>query len=91
MLLRLVITAVFVTAASSAYVQPKIPTEGRGDSLENAPYKNPNLPVEARLQDLVSRMTIEEKTAQLMQGDISNWLNTTSGTFNHSSLVQNFE
>jgi beta-glucosidase len=36
-------------------------------------------------------MTIKEKAAQLMQGDISNWLNTTSGTFNHSGLVQNFE
>lgn len=60
-------------------------------SLANALYKNPNLPVETRVQDLLCRMTIEEKTAQLMQGDISNWLNTTSGTFNHSGLVQNFE
>jgi beta-glucosidase len=36
-------------------------------------------------------MTIKEKTARLTQGDISNWLNTISGTFNHSGLVQNFE
>ena len=60
-------------------------------SLANAPYKNPNLPVETRLQDLLSRMTIQEKAAQLIQGDISNWLNTTSGAFNHSGLVQNFQ
>ena len=63
-------------------------------SLANAPYKNPSLPVEMRVQDLLGRMTIEEKTAQLMQGDISNWLNTTyesNGAFNYSGLVQNFQ
>ncbi|KAL9063973.1 MAG: hypothetical protein Q9157_008009 [Trypethelium eluteriae] len=63
-------------------------------SLASAPYRNPNLPVETRVQDLLSRMTIQEKAAQLMQGDISNWLNTTYGTngaFNYSGLVQNFE
>lgn len=36
-------------------------------------------------------MTIEEKTAQLMQGDISNWINTTTNAFNQSGLVQNME
>lgn len=60
-------------------------------SLANAPCKDPSLPVETRVSDLLSRMTIEEKTAQLMQGDVSNWLNTTSGAFNYSGLVQNFE
>ncbi|KAI9706992.1 MAG: hypothetical protein M1820_004580 [Bogoriella megaspora] len=63
-------------------------------SLANAPYKNPNLPVETRIQDLIGRMTIQEKAAQLMQGDISNWLNTsygTNGAFNYSGLVQNFQ
>ena len=29
------------------------------------PYKNPNLPVEARVNDLVSRMTLEEKVSQM--------------------------
>jgi len=29
------------------------------------PYKNPELPVETRLQDLMSRMTLEEKAAQI--------------------------
>lgn len=63
---------------------------GSSSSLANAPYKNPSLPVETRVQDLLSRMTIEEKASQLMQGDISNWLNTTTGAFNHSGLVENF-
>jgi beta-glucosidase len=31
-----------------------------------APYKNPKLPVAARVKDLLTRMTLEEKTAQLM-------------------------
>jgi beta-glucosidase len=35
-------------------------------TLKNAPYKNPNLAVSKRVQDLLSRMTIDEKAAQLM-------------------------
>lgn len=31
-------------------------------------YKNPHAPVEARVSDLLSRMTIEDKMGQLMQG-----------------------
>jgi beta-glucosidase len=30
------------------------------------PYKNPGLPAEARVEDLLSRMTLEEKAAQMM-------------------------
>jgi beta-glucosidase len=30
------------------------------------PYKNPNLPIQVRVDDLVSRMTLEEKVAQMM-------------------------
>ena len=29
------------------------------------PYQNPNLPVEQRVADLLSRMTLEEKVAQM--------------------------
>src|SRR5689334_15932779 len=36
------------------------------ESQENRPdYKNANLPVERRVADLLSRMTLEEKVAQL--------------------------
>ena len=31
----------------------------------NLPYQNPNLPVEQRVSDLISRMTLDEKLAQL--------------------------
>ncbi|AWK06225.1 glucan 1,4-alpha-glucosidase [Flavobacterium crocinum] len=33
---------------------------------ENPAFKNPNLPIEQRVNDLVSRMTVEEKISQLM-------------------------
>ncbi len=32
---------------------------------DDAPYKNPKLPTEQRVKDLVSRMTLEEKAAQV--------------------------
>ncbi|GAM34934.1 glycosyl hydrolase family 3 protein [Talaromyces pinophilus] len=55
------------------------------------PYKNPHLPVEQRVADLLGRMTIEDKKAQLMQGDITNWMNQTTGAFNSSGLIANME
>ncbi|KAF3400770.1 Periplasmic beta-glucosidase [Talaromyces pinophilus] len=55
------------------------------------PYKNPHLPVEQRVADLLGRMTIEDKMAQLMQGDITNWMNQTTGAFNSSGLIANME
>lgn len=54
---------------------------------KDALYKNPKASVDARIADLLSRMTLEEKVGQVMQGDISNWLNVTDGTFNRSGLV----
>ena len=32
------------------------------------PYKDPSLPIEKRVDDLVSRMTLEEKVSQMMNG-----------------------
>jgi beta-glucosidase len=34
--------------------------------MQDIPYKNPGLPVEKRVKDLLKRMTVEEKIAQLM-------------------------
>ena len=34
--------------------------------LSHAPFRNPALPVEERVQDLVSRMTLEEKVSQMV-------------------------
>lgn len=38
----------------------------RKTSLENAAYKNPKLPIKRRVADLLSRMTLEEKAAQMV-------------------------
>lgn len=35
------------------------------DSISDAPFKDPDLPVSERIADLLSRMTIEEKVAQI--------------------------
>ncbi|KAK5942234.1 hypothetical protein PMZ80_006189 [Knufia obscura] len=50
-------------------------------------YKNPSSPINDRVADLLSRMTIEDKTAQLLQGDLQNWLNITTNGFNASGLA----
>src|SRR3989304_5503668 len=42
-----------------------IMSENGKEELNNAPNKDPGLPVEQRVKDLLSRMTIEEKVAQL--------------------------
>ena len=35
--------------------------------MNNAPYKNPELSIEERVNDLMSRMTLEEKVGQMVQ------------------------
>src|SRR5258708_4171955 len=36
------------------------------EATTNAPYMNPQLPIDVRVDDLVSRMTLEEKASQLV-------------------------
>ena len=36
------------------------------------PYQNPNLPIEARLDDLIARMTLEELIPEMSEGVHSN-------------------
>ncbi|POS79651.1 glycosyl hydrolase family 3 [Diaporthe helianthi] len=54
-------------------------------------YKNPNATIDDRVADLLGRMTMEDKASQLLQGDISNWINVTDGTFNASGLEWNMQ
>lgn len=54
-------------------------------------YKNAATPIEDRVRDLLSRMTIADKTSQLLQGDFQNWINTTTNAFNYTGLVQNMK
>lgn len=52
-------------------------------------YKDAKASIDDRVADLISRMTIADKTAQLIQGDISNWINTTDDAFNATGLAWN--
>ena len=38
----------------------------KASDLASAPFRNPSLPIEQRVNDLVSRMTIEEKVSQMV-------------------------
>ncbi|KAL3442215.1 glycoside hydrolase superfamily [Aspergillus insuetus] len=54
-------------------------------------YKDPNADIEDRVADLLGRMTVEDKMAQLIQGDITNWMNSSTGDFNYTGLVENMK
>jgi beta-glucosidase len=77
--MRLLPSALLLAATASAADQ------GR-PSLKNAVYKNPKASVDARVADLLSRMTIEEKASQLLQGDIRNWMNEKTNALNQTGL-----
>jgi beta-glucosidase len=86
-----------------------------GQAASTPLYKDASASVEDRVSDLLGRMTIEDKMAQLMQGslmicslcfyivlfidkliglvagDITNWMNSTSGAFNYTGLVENMK
>ncbi|KAF8317080.1 glycoside hydrolase [Clavulina sp. PMI_390] len=54
-------------------------------------YKNPHAAIEDRVEDLLARMTIQEKASQLIQGDIDGWMNMTDPldntlTYNETGL-----
>ncbi|KAI8291434.1 Periplasmic beta-glucosidase [Colletotrichum sp. SAR11_57] len=50
-------------------------------------YKDPKAAIDDRVSDLLKRMTIEEKTAQLLQADIRDYLNLTDGRLNQTGLA----
>ena len=43
------------------------PAESNAQNTQ-PPYKNPSLPIQTRVDDLVSRMTLDEKVSQMMNG-----------------------
>lgn len=50
-------------------------------------YKDPKASIDDRVSDLLKRMTIEEKTSQLLQADIRDYLNLTDGRLNQTGLA----
>jgi beta-glucosidase len=65
---RLLLAALLVVAARAADPAP-IPAPTPAPVPADAPYKNAALPVDARVKDLISRMTLDEKVKQLMQNN----------------------
>ncbi|KAF8427199.1 family 3 glycoside hydrolase [Boletus edulis BED1] len=72
--------------------------EARGSNRDGSLpiYKNPSASIEGRVNDLLPRMTVQEKVAQLIQGDIEGWMNLTDPldntlTYNHTGLEQMME
>jgi beta-glucosidase len=52
--------------AVCTYVSAQAPDSQRASANENLPlYLNPEVPVDQRVNDLVSRMTLEEKISQM--------------------------
>lgn len=72
-----------------AVASPSASASSESVSSTSGPvYKNVATPIEERIRDLLSRMTIADKAAQLLQGDFQNWINTTTNAFNRTGLVQ---
>src|SRR5436305_13984729 len=59
--LRAVIAAALVVIAA-----PGRATAQRSALTDNLPYRNASLPVERRVDDLLARMTLDEKVAQMV-------------------------
>ncbi|KAF8075741.1 glycoside hydrolase superfamily [Lyophyllum atratum] len=51
--------------------------EARAENIDGSvpTYKNPKASIDARVNDLLPRMTLEEKVSQLIQGDLNGWMN----------------
>ncbi|KZO97094.1 glycoside hydrolase family 3 protein [Calocera viscosa TUFC12733] len=65
-----------------------------GSSASETPlYKDANAPVDARVADLLGRMSVQDKVSQLIQGDIDGWMNMTDPldntlTYNYTGLAE---
>jgi beta-glucosidase len=56
-----------VTVQTLAQVSSEsAPAQDSAADLANAPFRNPALPIDQRVNDLVSRMTLEEKVSQMV-------------------------
>lgn len=86
------VTALLSLAACTPLVHCSAQSRHFGTRDQNEPiYKDPTASVEDRVADLLPRMTVQEKAAQLVQGDFSSWINTTTNDFNRTGLVEEME
>ncbi|RAH67586.1 glycoside hydrolase [Aspergillus aculeatinus CBS 121060] len=87
-LLALVATAVrgvsqAGTSTSSSQVSPQ---ESPATKSARALYQDPNLETAVRVQDLLSQMTLREKMAQLMQGELNSFVDFETEYINETSM-----
>jgi beta-glucosidase len=61
--LRRIVSRALILTTSFLLTSPQASVKAQG---QMPPYKNPSLPVEKRVDDLISRMTLEEKVSQMM-------------------------
>ncbi|WP_165910443.1 glycoside hydrolase family 3 N-terminal domain-containing protein [Treponema sp. J25] len=80
-ILRFVGGALFFSLLAGGVIGCRTQNAAEGKVPQNAPYKDAGLPVEKRVEDLLSRMTLQEKIGQMTQiergslrpGDISRY------------------
>ncbi len=67
--------------ANSCASQNKLAMTANENDLKSAAYKNPALPIDQRIEDLLKRMTPEEKIAQIVGvwGEKNKFINATGG------------
>ena len=62
----LLFLALFSSFSFAQEATPQRNVSQMSPELENAAFRNPSLPIEKRVDDLVSRMTLEEKVSQMV-------------------------
>ncbi|KAI8984797.1 glycoside hydrolase superfamily [Trametes punicea] len=88
---------VFVVGARHLDVRDGLhfPIHARGTNRDGSIplYKDPHANIEDRVNDLLPRMTLDEKVAQIIQGDMNGWMNFSdplddTKTYNQTGLEE---
>ncbi|PYI33826.1 glycoside hydrolase [Aspergillus indologenus CBS 114.80] len=87
-LLALVATAVRDVPQAEASTSSSLlsPRESRVTNATRALYQDPNLETAVRVEDLLSQMTLREKMAQLMQGEMNGFVDFETECVNKSAM-----
>lgn len=86
---RRAVLAGLMTAAALAPMRAAAQPAARPPA--DAPYRNPALPVEQRVEDLLRRMTLEEKVAQMVGiWEFKNKIQTPAGDFDPAKATRAF-
>ncbi|TVQ21725.1 MAG: beta-glucosidase [Spirochaetaceae bacterium] len=64
------LTALLILTTAACISHEQRDAEALAPPPSDAPYRNPNLSTDARVEDLLGRMTLEEKLGQMTQVDI---------------------